>query len=444
MSQSLYKQIVSNGDYQVVETYAGKDAMVEFVTSALIEAIESVAGEATAKALRAAGAEHMHEFVDPDMVTNLQTILDDKLKAPLLRITKSLAKESLGLGDDFYLDLKVISRIKFPFEVARKSKVGYLDYAKEQGRTTFQKPPELTIGYHRNLPFPAWAHGPHADSWFGHSYDGINLWWAIAGVTEESGMTFYPDYVGDDSLPVIEEPPYLVKDHPLPKPVFFNLNPGDVIAFNSDTLHGTRVNFSGKTRFSLSTRINPEAPRFNLEQFRHVQYWVKSDDLEKMLGFAVPTGEQSLRTDSAFDMKSNPHITIAKKEDKGTCEGVFGNSCKKSLVIPSAKVVFETWEDGQVCLGDVHKLDENEKLLVQVGKENIVVARTSKGLRALAAICPHIGYNLGYGGHDDAHVYCNGHGLAFDWDTGKSGSELYKVKTYSVEETKNGIFLFSK
>ena len=434
----LYQKIVQDGHYEVIKSYQEKDSLVKDVVREIYHAIKSVAGDGAANQVHFNGLDNMHEFISPDLIPALQSLLDEKLKHLMLKATKSFAQEKLGLTEEFYLDLKVISRIKFPFEVARKSKVSYFDYAAANGRTTFQKPPEVTAGYHRNLPFPAWNHGPHADSWFGHSYDGINLWWAIAGVTEESGMTFYPDFVGEE-LPVIDEPPYLEKDYPLPKPVLFNLSAGEVIAFNSDTLHGSRVNTSGKTRVSLSTRINPLAPRFNLQQFRHVQYWVKSVDLENMLRYAVPTGEQSHRFDSAFDQKSNPYITVVKKEDPGTCEGVKGNSCKMKGDFQLPVMRIDVWgDDGRVCLGK----DLTGQLVVYVGKERIIVNRTPKGLRALLGICPHVGYELN--GHDDEKLYCNGHGLAFDWDTGQSGCPLYKVKTYSVEENETGTWLSRK
>lgn len=444
MSSTLFKEIINNGHYQTIRSYSGKNALVELTTKHTIETIEFVSGKEIAESVKKYGLERMHEFVNPDSIQTIQSILGERLKKPLLKLTKQFSKENMGLGEEFYLDLKVIARIKFPFEVARKSKVSYLDYSREQGRQTFEKPPELTSGYHRNLPFPAWAHGPHADSWFGHSYDGINLWWGIAGVNEESGMTFYPEYVGSETLSVIDEPPYLAKDNPLTKPVFFNLDPGDVIVFNSDTLHGTRVNHSGLTRVSLSTRINPNMPRFNTEQFRHIKYWVKASDLEKMLEHALPTGEQSHRlTDNGFDITSNPYIYIAKKEDPGTCDGIYGNTCKKtaSVFLKSIKLDEPASSDIQINIAPSDQLKMDEKLLIEIGHEKIVIARTSRGLRALTAICPHIGYNLAAGGHTDSVIFCNGHGLAFDWDSGLSGCSLYKVKTHVVEEINGQIYL---
>lgn len=422
---SLASSIIGDGVYHVVSAYSGKETLVDLVRNELRAVVRGLGVECDSDLTK------LHKTVSPDLIPEMQERLEESLKPHMLRLTRDFGREKLGLSD-FYLDLKVIARIKYPFAVARRSTVSYLDYSKSKGRTSFAKPPELTIGYHHRLPFPAWAHGPHSDSWFGHSYDGINLWWGIDGVTSGTGMTFYPDYVGADDLPVVDEPPYLVRFHGLPKPVFFDLDPGDVIAFNSDTLHGTRVNESDLTRISLSTRINPRRPRFNLNQFRHVKYWVKAADVDAMLERAVPTGEQSHRIgESGFDPKVNPFIYVAEKKDEGSEEGVFGNTCKKSAHLPPLR----KFNFREVAVAELTEaIAENEQILVSTPKLKIVVARIKGQLHALAAICPHVGYSLAGAGHDDEAIYCPGHGLAFRWADGTTARGQFKVKTYPVTE----------
>ena len=34
------------------------------------------------------------------------------------------------------------------------------------------------------------------DTWYGHSYDGINLWWSIDGVNEDNTIILYPEMFG--------------------------------------------------------------------------------------------------------------------------------------------------------------------------------------------------------------------------------------------------------
>ena len=38
------------------------------------------------------------------------------------------------------------------------------------------------IEYFKNLPVPCYGHSPHRDTWFGHTYGALNLWWSISGV----------------------------------------------------------------------------------------------------------------------------------------------------------------------------------------------------------------------------------------------------------------------
>jgi nitrite reductase/ring-hydroxylating ferredoxin subunit len=442
----LYKRVISDGEYDVVTQWSGKENFNKFITEEVLKVITSVVGADATRNVREYGLTSIHKFISPNFRIEIQDKLSEAIKIPMLRITYEFAREALGLGDDFYMDVMVISRVHFPFEVAVKSDMTYLDYSAKRGRTSFKVAPELTTSYHKNLPFPAWAHGPHADSWFGHSFDGINLWWGVDGVTEESGMTFYPDYVGDNSIPVHEEPPYLAKDFPLPKPVFFNIDPGDVIVFNSDTLHGTRVHTADVTRISLSTRINPSRPRFNEEKFRHVKLWLRTQDLDDFVQASklekLPTIEDSHKLDihGGVGKTVESLMFAAPKEDPGNEDGVHGNSCKKKLDLNLRRIEVQL-DDGvtSVNVGPSNILATGEKVLMKLGRHQIVLARTSAGLRALSAICPHVGYNLAAGSHDDEKVFCNGHGLAFSWNDGRSQCASFNARRYQVEETSEGI-----
>jgi hypothetical protein len=100
---------------------------------------------------------------------------------------------------------RLILRINFPYEVARKASaaaenpgigrisVALRDVAKARRVTDPVYDPK---GYHKGHPPAAWAHGPHIDSWAGHSKDGLNIWWAIGPVPAEAGMVLYPELAG--------------------------------------------------------------------------------------------------------------------------------------------------------------------------------------------------------------------------------------------------------
>jgi len=436
MNTPLYEKIINKGHYEIVAAYSQKQRFINLIEDSLFDLIKEIVGTDVYTNLKQCGLTSMHKFVNPDLINIIQDRLSEHIKLDMLDITNLFSKEILGLNSEFYQDLMVISRIKFPFEIARTSRVSYADYNTHRGRISFAKPPELTSGYHHNLPFPAWAHGPHADSWFGHSYDGINLWWAYDGVNSKSGMTFYPEFVGDDSLPVHDEPPYLTKDYPLSMPVFFDLNKGDVIAFNSETLHGTRLNHSDLTRISISTRINPARPRFGRDQFRHVKLWVKSSNMAAFLEAgktnALPTVEAShnIHKDVKSGNELDKLIFIAKKEDFGNSQGKLGNTCEKSLNLP-VKIVDNRLASDDLKLG--------EKVQLNIKKRKVIIARTTKGLFAVSGICPHVGYNLIAGAHDDNELVCSGHGVAYKWKDGKSECSNYKLTSFLVWESNGNI-----
>jgi len=439
----LHEEIIRHGSYEILKDYDDKEIFVKKINDQFIEILADKYGKTLSDEVKCAGLHQLHKFVPANDVIFLQEELANRVRLDMLEYTYNMAKH-LGLSEDFFLDLYVIARIKFPFEEAKKSNFYYKDYNKLRGRKKFNISPEITSDYHNNLPFAAWHHGVHADSWFGNSYDGINLWWSVDGVTEESGMTFYPNFVGDKNMPTFEEPPYLSKEYSLDKPIFFNLNPGDVICFNSDTLHGTRLNFSPFTRISMSTRLNPTKPRFDETSFRQTKLWLKSSNFRE---FRLISLENNLPSaENSMSGKQNNTILeelIYRPENKDslTKDGLMGNTCKKALTLNLEVINLGNQKGPKIKLCAESKLKDNQKLLFLIGDKSVVVNKLDDIVYALDAICPHLGYNLAYGGHDEKQVYCPGHGLAFDWTDGRSSADNFYTSTYEISIENNYVFL---
>lgn len=450
---AVFSEIVGKGQYFVFRSYSFHEELAEVMKEHVFLATEEVCGADVGKLVRSHGLSQMHKFVSPDFIIDIQDVASQNMKRDMLKYSGRFAKECLGLESDFYLDMQTIARVKFPFEVARKSTVSYLDYSKKKGRTSFKKDPAITSGYHGNLPFPAWCHGPHSDSYFGHSYDGINLWWAIDGVTEETGMTFYPQIICDSGIPLFDEPPYLSQGVPTPKPVFFDLQPGDVIAFNSDTLHGTRVNLSDTTRVSFSTRLNAMRPRFDGKNFRHVKYWLHSSELPKLdsdRSVVLPSNENCGSLDSRQapeGMRAELDILEIPQEDPGGADGKKGPAFQthyhaERLVreIPLSMV-----DEPRIEIGSVSELKVGQKMLVRFSDaKEVLVVHSTEGLSAVSPKCPHLGYPLIDAAQEGEKLFCAGHGIAFDVVTGKSGCSLFKLHTYQVIEEQGQMILYTK
>jgi len=445
----IFEQIVREGKYFVIKDFSFKKELAELMRNAFLEAVDRVSGEETGRLVRRAGLSQMHKFIDPDHVIDLQDLASQLLKTPMLRYTGRFAQEMLGMNDDFYLDIMTIARIKTPFEFARKSSMSYLDYSRKKGRTEFKRDPALTYGYHRDLPFPSWAHGPHSDTYFGHSYDGINLWWSVDGVTEENGMVFYPQIICDDGIPVLEEPPYLGPGVPMPLPRFFNLGAGDVIAFNSDTLHATRVNLSDVTRVSYSTRLNPWKPRFDQKNFRQVKLWIHSRELKKLDEggrYKLPDNEACHKISNAPGElpREDLEILVVPKEDPGNLEGKKGStyqthySCERKVIECGLEFKPET----ALSICNSSEISESEKVLVRFANNmQFVLARVEGKLTAINSKCPHLGYDLIDGAHEGSTLICPGHGIAFDLCTGKSRSDLFQLAVFPIREEQGRVIV---
>lgn len=86
---------------------------------------------------------------------------------------------------------------------------------------------------------------------------------------------------------------------------------------------------------------------------------------------------------------------------------------------------------------------ENNLLQVEIGGKNICIAKTSKGLAACAAKCPHAGGFMVEGFLDGSdNIVCPVHRYAFDFINGRDVTgEGYYLKIYPLEENNSGIFI---
>ena len=88
-----------------------------------------------------------------------------------------------------------------------------------------------------------------------------------------------------------------------------------------------------------------------------------------------------------------------------------------------------------VDIGSVDDIPVGEGRTFAVGGEQIAVFRLRNGaLRALDAVCPHLGGPLADGLADDTVVVCPLHGHTFDLSTGcEAGGHELSVRSYPVE-----------
>jgi nitrite reductase/ring-hydroxylating ferredoxin subunit len=263
------------------------------------------------------------------------------------------------------------------------------------------------------------AHGAHIDTWYGHSYDGLNLWWSIDGVNEGNTIILYPGMFGYQ-YPYDPTNMYLAEGVPVTEPQKIVPQPGQLLVFNPEVLHGTQVNISDQTRVVISTRLNPGQPRFELDAAWNFEHWYSSDDLERKRFSSV----------TVFPAKDNM--------GKPSFEFKSGTAAPETTLIEMPGEL--AGEEAQrVCASS--ELGDGEKIAVDFQDAKVVLFRVDGEVRALSRVCPHLSFDMRAAYHDDKAIYCPGHGVAYGLDDGSSGCPAFALERYTAWEQDGSIFL---
>jgi nitrite reductase/ring-hydroxylating ferredoxin subunit len=387
------------------------------VAGEIVAAVGDIKGAGAAERIRRDGLPRLHEVIDAREVTPLRDRVLDALRWPLLQMAVSVGRDVLGWADDFYVDDYLILRVNFPFEMARRTEagaenpgVGRLSPAVRdlfKARKTID-PVYDPKGYHRNLPPAAWAHGPHLDSWAGHSRDGRNIWWAIGSVPAEAGMVLYPE-LADRDLPPDPRTLYLKAGVQLPPPTYLPLEAGEMLVFDPEILHGTHLNVTDETRVAVSMRLNASRPLFDPGCFYAREFWRRAADIE-----------------AGVDRV----LHLAREDNLGPPAPARPVASLSGL--PSVRA--DADHGGVIRAVLDPAMASAPRVIVEAPDRRLMVVRTPAGLRAYAAACPHYGLDLGDGGMRDGHLYCPGCALAFDVTTGRSPCASLALQAYEVRD----------
>ena len=441
------RQIVEDGAMAILSDFADKERMLRLIQKMLYETVEEIAGRECRDLVERDGIDQLHVHFPVDSLRRLQAALEEKIGPDLYRWAGRVGTQDLKLGDDFYIDHLIMLRIHYPFKSALKAKRGNggahpkLDLARFLNKrapylratSALRRKFRLAViklsklehqavsynlkKYFRNQPEEAWVHGPHIDTWYGHSYDGINLWWAITGVTEETGMNMYPSLFGEP-LKFSPVSMYLDAGQPLPKPIKTPLQDGELLVFNPEILHSTQLNIADKTRFVITLRLNPAEPKFDTSAVWNFADWYRWRDVQA----------------GRFQTEFFPaHKFPGEPRRLGAAPGA-------GIVQKSARIrvrsAFREHPEHQVC--EASALLVGEKALVVFDDMSMVLIRGVDGVHAISSACPHVGIGLQDGYHDAEHIFCPGHGLKFDYRTGESDCSFLKVRNFNAE-VRNGM-----
>lgn len=438
--------MIRKGVYHITDSYALRDELDAKVHQAFYQGIERLESAACRQAVERDGLRNIHKHFPVEKVELLEEHILRTLRDELYYWTYRVGAENLGLSHPFYVDHLIVIRIHYPYMVARKggpSLTPPMDYADRarlalaalgnpeilvnQVSRAFRKRQKVRehklafnpVAYHGEIPTPARAHGPHVDTWYGHSYDGINLWLSIDGVEEDNTVILYPEMFGRP-VDYDRASMYLAPGFPLPAPTKLAMKPKDLLLFNPEMLHGTQVNISEHTRLALTTRLNPHTPRFNDDAPFNMEHWFSSEDLQhrrfgaiKLFAANKHQGEPSLEASIPPLDSRTRRITLEAPVEVG------------STTI--------------LCRSE--ELAEGEKLAVDAPNLKLLVFRTKAGIKAFERRCPHRAVDLIDGYHSDSEIFCPGHGVAFSLATGKSKCADFRLLERPVIECDGRIVL---
>ncbi len=427
---------LKNGEYKVFQNYHNKDEFIDKALDVTFDGISKITNQKVANLVRKNGLKKLHLYFNPDYLPFLQFFLSKRFDLNLRSQIYYTSSYNLDLKK-FYIDAKTNYRIIYPYLHARKSTLSRAQYLllnlnnfdnvdkeiqdskKKLVENLSKNKNKGYDSYFKNLPISCYGHGPHRDTWFGHTYNANNFWWSITGVNKKSGLLIFPD-VNKQDIRHIEKPAYARENQYLGKPEVIGLNDGDLLVFDPEILHATRINTSNDSRVVFSGRINRNKPSFYKEsKAQEYKEWFYSEDIKC----------QKLNKIHIFLRKNNSSKKKKKVSLKPTknFETILIN---KKLV---RKSNFRIIKKSQIKKDKLYQLKFRNMTL---GMKMI-----QGKLKIFQATCPHLSISLLDGFSKNEKIICPGHGLTFNLLNGKSDCSKLNLKIYEISEEKDFIFL---
>lgn len=430
--------MVKSGNYKVLNDYFNKKSFIKACELKLLESIEEISGVETRRKVELDGLDKLHKNFPVDYIPFLQFSLDEKLRNNLIRGIYDVGKNNLRYNE-FYIDKELNFRIVYPYETSLKSKLSRSLYRSIELKNFRNAERELFLAekksknykpqysdkkkqeYFKGLPVPCYGHSPHRDTWFGHTYGALNLWWSITGVSSETGLVMYRE-VNKYDLKHTEEPMYVTDDQYLGKPTILDMEDGDLLIFDPEILHGTKlITRSDTTRIVFSGRLNKNKPKF-YKMTKAYEYpdWYFSSDISKNINNKI---YNFLRKDHSTETPEK----IYKKND-----------FKIKKININENINFKK----KYKIGDLTDFDKRNRYKIIFKNYNISLIFENNNFFAFKSECPHLGFDLttSFYDKDKGRLVCNGHAADFDKD-GNSGCKLLKLKTFNVIKQDNVIYL---
>ena len=343
----------------------------------------------------------LHLYLKTDYVEDCVKSVTNTLQKDLLIWAKKYCQERLGFVGDFFIDKEVYVRINFPYKTAVKGK-----------RSAITHPDHRLTSYNLGLPKAAWAHGPHKDSWYGHSHTAINFWMSVCGTNRNSTMVLFPEkaYVETDFNPSTM---YAEYSENIGKPLEFELEKGQNFLFDPELLHSTRLNTSNSTRIVITVRVSQDTPLFS-KDIAHDVYdkWIPTSNIDNRDFLYVNVGKRIIDPTSVKTKGDNQSIKVIKFPFK-----------------------FQTLNTSNP---DIPFLEEFIKYKLIFSDKTLIAYKVNETIYLIPTLCPHVKAPLEYGffSESDLTLTCPAHGVKYKLNNGKSNCNMLNLKIHKLTQRK--------
>jgi len=385
-----YRRVLK-GEVYVVSEFPNKDSLHREVFAAFLGAIERVAGPALAERASREGVERLHEFMRPaDFAMVVDGFRDDLAASyTLYRFAAEFSRDVLGVRSEIWIDGRLVPRIY---------------------------PPQTTVLAHcaELQAFSGYldVHGPHVESWFGHSRDEINLWYAIGNVTEGNGLIIYKDAFKQPLRHDANR--YLARGQKIGRPYVYTLSPGGVLVFAGEHLHASHINVTQETRVVVTIRLSGDPP--GLSKRSKWSGWYRSSTILH----SDPRRFQAMRKGRLIRESRAIYRFLARFYKLQR----FKIRARGRRQTPGVQPGAYAGDSGQgsepsVRLGPLGNFPPGSSVSVHTSRGILSVFNSGGALFIIDDRCPHRGASLADGWCEGKVVICPWHGLRFDLSTGR-------------------------
>ena len=379
---------ILRGEVFIVRRGLQQLGLFDTLVRSTLEGIRNCVGPEIAGEIERSGFDRIHEWVKP---ADIPTVTDAVYKVVTGNASDVLVKLVPGLfpgGKDYYFESSPNVRFHIPFDIAAAHRKKFDTFTETHGEG------KIT------------AHGPHRDPWVDCPENVINVWIAIGPVKRGNGLTiFTQDYQTQFAF----RDGYILPGAKLHRPITVDLNPGDIVLFHSNHLHGSELNQTHSTRYAISYRVafgKPYYPHGHYHYYHHVG--LASGPLRWLAGLPQNLQWSFVR----YQFLRLKYKLTGRGRMTGYDAGGAHRDGMPEQSIPA---------DGALTLTDF------PVGTIRAVSKSVCVARLGEAeFSAVSRVCPHAGGDLAGGWIEDGRIVCPLHSLAFDPSTGASRCNALK------------------